>query len=69
MLFRKKIKKDCLYCQYAKAVNDKVLICQKRNDQAALKPCLRFKYDPCKRIPPRPKAPDFTSYNENDYSL
>ncbi|MBE6943523.1 MAG: hypothetical protein E7453_04590 [Ruminococcaceae bacterium] len=69
MLFRKKMKKDCLYCQHAKAVNESVLICLKRNDQAAVRPCFRFKYDPCKRIPPRPKAPDFSAYDKDDFSL
>ena len=69
MLFRKKIQKDCVYCRHAKAINDAVLICHKRNNQAAVKPCFHFKYDPCKRIPPRPKAPDFSGYDKDDFSL
>jgi hypothetical protein len=36
---------------------------------SAQKKCLKFKYDPCKRIPPKPKALDFTKYDQEDYSL
>jgi hypothetical protein len=31
--------------------------------------CRRFSYDPLKRVPPRPNAPDFQKYDQKDYSL
>ena len=31
--------------------------------------CRKFKYDPCKRIPPKPKAVDFSKYDNEDFSL
>ncbi|MBE6925342.1 MAG: hypothetical protein E7461_00720 [Ruminococcaceae bacterium] len=69
MLFRKKIQKDCVYCQHAKASGKKEILCTKRRNRAVTKPCLRFKYDPCKRIPPRPKAPNFAAYKDGDFTL
>lgn len=31
--------------------------------------CRKFAYDPCKRIPPRAKAVDFSKYSEEDFKL
>ena len=31
--------------------------------------CRKFEYDPCKRVPVKPKALDFSKYDEQDYSL
>ncbi len=31
--------------------------------------CRKFKYDPCKRIPAKPKAVDFSKYDNADFSL
>jgi hypothetical protein len=31
--------------------------------------CRKFRYDPCKRIPSKPKALDFRKYDEHDFSL
>ena len=31
--------------------------------------CRKFRYDPCKRIPSKPKALDFSKYDEHDFSL
>jgi hypothetical protein len=37
--------------------------------RTADKKCLKFRYDPCKRIPSKPKALDFAKYDQEDYSL
>ena len=31
--------------------------------------CRKFRYDPCKRIPSKPKPLDFQKYDEHDFSL
>jgi hypothetical protein len=46
-----------------------MILCAKKGMVAAKEKCLTFRYDPCKRIPPKPKALDFTKYDQEDYSL
>jgi len=69
MLFRKKIQKSCSYCEYGTKLNDEQVLCMKKGVMPIDKKCRKFRYDPCKRIPPKPKALDFEKYNEEDYSL
>lgn len=69
MLFRKKMQKNCLHCLHATFLSETEILCVKRGIRGADQPCRRFKYDPCKRIPPRPKAPDFSGYDKDDFSL
>ena len=69
MLFRKKIQKSCAYCQYGTKLNDEQVLCIKKGIVALDGKCRKFTYDPCKRIPAKPKALDFEKYNEEDYSL
>ena len=69
MLFRKKIDRCCTYCMFAGKIDDDTVICQKCGIVPASHHCRRFRYDPLKRIPPRPKAQDFSKYDEKDYSL
>ena len=45
------------------------VLCTKKGLRSAEKPCRKFKYDPCKRIPAKPKAMDFGKYDEEDFSL
>lgn len=69
MLFRKKIPRDCRYCAHGTKLNEEQVLCTKRGILPADSACRRFRYDPCKRIPPRPKAMDFQKYKEEDFSL
>lgn len=69
MLFRKKMQRNCLHCLHATVLSETEILCVKRGIRAADQPCRKFKYDPCKRIPPRPKAPDFSGYDKDDFSL
>jgi len=69
MLFRKKMQRNCLYCLHATVLSETEILCVKKGVRGADVPCRRFKYDPCKRIPPRPKAPDFASYDKDDFTL
>ena len=69
MLFRKKIERSCLYCAHAAPLSEEQVLCTRKGVVDAKKPCWKFKYDPCKRIPPKPKAVNFEKYKEEDYSL
>lgn len=69
MLFRKKIDRRCAYCQFGGKISDEQVICQKCGVVPASHQCRRFRYDPLKRVPPKPLAPDFSKYDEKDYSL
>ena len=69
MLFRKKIERSCSYCEYATKIDDEQVLCSKKGLRAASAKCRKFSYDPCKRIPSKPKAPDFSQFTEQDFSL
>ena len=69
MLFRKKIDRYCVYCAFAGKVNDEQMICQKCGIVPSGHHCRRFRYDPLKRVPAKPKTQDFTQYNDKDFSL
>lgn len=69
MLFRKKIQHCCGYCSFGTRLEDGVILCTKKGMKTEEDKCFRFRYDPCKRIPVKAKALDFSRYQEEDYSL
>lgn len=69
MLFRKKIEHSCAYCQYGAKLEDDHILCAKKGVKSVEDKCWKFKYDPCKRIPLKAKALDFSKYEEEDFSL
>ena len=69
MLFRKKLKRSCTYCARGTQVGEEHVLCTKEGVVPVSYACRKFQYDPCKRIPPKPKALDFAKFNEEDYSL
>jgi len=69
MLFRKKIERSCAYCQFGTALEDGQVLCSKKGIRTIEDKCRKFKYDPCKRIPLKAKAMDFSKYENEDYSL
>lgn len=69
MLFRKKIQRSCAYCVYGAKLEDGQILCTKKGIRYDDQNCFRFRYDPCKRIPVKPKALDLSTYQDADYSL
>lgn len=69
MLFRKKIDQNCTYCTHCAILDNGIILCSKKGFVTSDKKCCAFRYDPCKRIPPKPKALDFAKYDQEDYSL
>lgn len=69
MLFRKKIQRSCSYCRHGVSFDKDQILCTKYGIVSALYSCRKFKYDPCKRVPSKAKAPDFERYKNEDFSL
>jgi hypothetical protein len=69
MLFRKDIDPHCSYCKFAAGVEPGTVICKKKGIMPESGRCARFRYDPLQRVPPRPIQPDFTKYDDRDFSL
>lgn len=69
MLFRKKIERACIYCLRGTQLEDEQILCSKKGLRSPIDKCLCFRYDPCKRIPKKAKALDFSKYNAEDFSL
>lgn len=69
MLFRKNIRRSCSYCCHGTKLNDGDILCKRRGLVTRDSACRRFKYDPCKRVPPKQKASDFSKYDNEDFSL
>ena len=69
MLFRKKIERACVYCARGTQLEEGQILCIKKGLCAPDNKCRRFRYDPCKRIPPKQKAMDFSKFSEDDFSL
>lgn len=69
MLFRKKIEKSCTYCRYGTMLDEDSVLCVKRGFAIVGCKCRKFRYDPLKRVPSKPKALDFSKYDKEDFSL
>lgn len=69
MLFNKKMPRSCDYCAKGTKLDNGTVLCTKRGIVSAEKPCRAFEYDPCRRIPPKPKAADFSEFDQEDFKL
>ena len=69
MLFRKKIERSCSYCAYGAKLEEDGILCSKRGLKQEGDSCRRFRYDPCKRVPFKAKAVDFSQFKDSDFSL
>ena len=69
MLFRKKIPRSCQYCAFSAKMSDEQMLCTKRGVVSCDFQCRKFRYDPIKRIPAKPKALDLSKYDNDDFSL
>lgn len=69
MLFNKDIEPRCGYCQRATPLDESQMMCVKKGIVACSGSCRRFRYDPLKRIPPKPIAASFERFQEEDFTL
>ena len=54
MLFDKSTEPRCAYCAYYRAVGEERGFCEKKGPVPPYENCRAFRYDPIKRVPPRP---------------
>lgn len=69
MLFRKHMDPRCVYCKYAASAEEGMVICRKKGIRPEGGKCRRFRYDPLRRVPPRPLNVDFSRYDSQDFTL
>ena len=69
MLFRRDIVPRCAYCQRGNAISERVVVCRRKGVVAAEFHCTRFKYDPFKRVPPRPVKLETSRLTEEDFRI
>lgn len=69
MLFQKKIDPRCEYCARGTRLDEDSVMCLKRGVVHPSQSCRAFRYDPLKRVPLRPVAPDFSRLKEEDFKL
>ena len=69
MLFRKKMERSCHHCRYGTKMDEDMMLCAKKGIVPHCDNCRKFRYDPFKRVPPKPKALDFSKYEDEDFSL
>lgn len=69
MLFRKHVEPRCAYCEKAVPVNEREMACVKRGIVAVEECCAAFRYDPLKRVPPRPAELNTQQFKEEDFTL
>jgi len=69
MLFEKNMEPRCAYCARGSQLDDDTILCVKRGLVSPGHSCRKFQYDPFKRVPPKPVLPDFSGWDEDDFSL
>ncbi len=69
MLFRKDIEPRCAYCAKGSPISDREVACPRKGVVDASFHCSRFRYDPLKRVPPRPVKLETGKLTEEDFRL
>ena len=69
MLFKKDIEPRCAYCKRSATLDEDRVMCMKKGVVSAADSCNRFKYDPLKRVPPKPVSANFSHLKEEDFSI
>ena len=61
-LFQKKIEPRCVYCARSRPLDEEQVVCDKKG-------VMSFRYDPLKRVPPRPAKADFSALKDEDFQI
>ncbi len=69
MLFNKSIVPRCMYCQRGTDLSEGQVICLKKGVVSQGNSCHAFRYDPLKRVPPRPAVLDLDRLDPEDFKL
>ncbi|MFI3250889.1 MAG: hypothetical protein R3Y07_08000 [Eubacteriales bacterium] len=68
-LFRTDIPPKCTYCANSHPLTPQQVVCRRKGIMSVASECKYFRYDPMRRVPPRPKKADFSGYNKDDFTL
>ena len=68
-LFQKKIEPRCVYCTRSRPLDEEQVVCDKKGVMSAGSHCRSFRYDPLKRVPPRPAKADFSALKDEDFQI
>ena len=68
-LFQKKIEPRCTYCAHGRALGDHQVVCPKKGVMDPGSHCRSFRYDPLKRVPPRPIKPAGSDLPDEEFQL
>lgn len=68
-LFRKDIEPQCAYCERGTQFSETQVACVKRGVVDSAYHCSAFRYDPLKRVPPRPVKLEQGKLKQEDFSL
>ena len=67
--FRKDIEPRCAYCAHGSAVNEREVACSRKGVVDGADHCRHFRYDPLRRVPPRPASLDTKTHSPEEFSL
>ncbi len=68
-LFQTSIDPRCAYCAHGRELDRDQVVCPRKGVMSAGSHCSSFRYDPLKRIPPRPTKLTGTALSEEDFKL
>ena len=69
MLFTKKIEPRCIYCERGTVLEEGKMICLKKGVVPGGYSCRAFRYDPLKRVPPKPAVLELSRLDPEDFKL
>ncbi len=69
MLFQKDIEPRCAYCAKGAGLDGGKVLCKKKGVVPATGACPGFRYDPFKRVPPKPAKLDTSKLKDEDFRL
>lgn len=69
MLFSRDIEPRCAYCDRGAPLDGERIACPKRGIVSPEGHCPRFRYDPLRRVPPRPAVLDPSRFDREDFTL
>ena len=69
MLFEKDMDPRCAYCKRGALLDEGRVMCLRKGIVSAGDSCRKFRYDPLKRVPPKPVKADFSRLKDEDFTL
>lgn len=68
-LFQTSIEPRCAYCDRGRTLSQDQVACPKKGVMSAGSHCGAFRYDPLKRVPPRPAKLSARQLTDEDFRL